>query len=114
MAVTFSWEIRQLIALPTHNEQNDVVCNVVWSYHGVDENGVKSVRSGSHALTYEEGAPFIPFSELTEDQVVSWIQALIAPEHVAQMQIEITKDIDWQIDQKNAIIPRPLLLPWQS
>jgi hypothetical protein len=112
MSITYTWSINQLTAYPTYESQTDVVFKVTWSYRGVDANGVGSTRGGTTEVTYVAGAPFTPYADLTESQVLGWVQETITPEKQAQMEAEIVGDIDWQIQQANSNEPVTPPLPW--
>lgn len=112
MSVTYTWTIEQLTAYPTYESQSDVVFKIQWSYRGVDSNGVGSSRGGITEVTYAAGLPFTPFSELTEAQVLGWVQPTISAEQQAEMEAGIAGDIQWQIDQASANNPTTPPLPW--
>lgn len=108
MSITYKYSVNQLECYPTYESQTDVVFNVVWSYRGVDENGVGSSRGARTEVTYNAGSPFTPFADLTEAQVLGWVN--ITPEQQAAMEAEIAGDIEWQNNQTNEPISPPL--PW--
>lgn len=112
MAITYAYKINQLECYPTYQSQTDVVFNVTWSYNGKDENGVGSSRGGKTAVTYNAGAPFTPFAQLTEEQVLGWVTPTITAEQEAEMEAGIAGDIQWQIDQSTANNPTTPPLPW--
>jgi len=112
MAITYTWSINSLECYPTYEAQTDVVFNVSWSLRGKDENGVGSSRGGRTEVTYEAGDPFTPYNELTEEQVLGWVQPTISADEQAEMEAGIAGDIQWQIDQSSANAPISPPLPW--
>lgn len=112
MSISYTWSINQLQCYPTYESQTDVVFNVTWSYHGVDSNGVGSSRGGITEVTYAAGAPFTPFADLTEAQVLGWVMPTITNVQLADMDAGIAGDIDWQIQQASANNPVTPPLPW--
>ncbi len=112
MSLTYTWKIEQLTAYPSHEGQTDVVFKVQWSYRGVDANGIGSTRGGTTEVTYLTGAPFTPFAELTQDQVLGWVTPTITNVQLADMEAGIAGDIDWQIQQAAANNPVSPPLPW--
>jgi len=114
MAISYTWNINQLTAYPTYQSQTDVVFKVQWSYRGVDSNGVGSSRGGVTEVTYTAGAPFTPFNQLTEAQVLGWVQAAVTATEIAEMEASIAGDISWQIAQANANNPVTPPLPWPA
>ena len=114
MSVTYTWSINQLTAYPTYQSQSDVVFKVQWSYRGVDSNGVGSSRGGITEITYTAGSPFTPYAELTEAQVLGWVQAAVTATEIAEMEAGIAGDIAWQVEQANANNPVTPPLPWPN
>ena len=114
MSISYTWQVNQLTAYPTYESQTDVVFNVTWSYRGVDSNGVGSSRGGKTEVTYTAGSPFTPFAQLTEAQVLGWVQPTITPEQMKEMEAGIAGDISWQIAQASANNPVTPPLPWPS
>lgn len=110
MSLTLTWSIT---GLKTKTEQDfqDVVVQTYWKVTGVDENGVSGSFTGavplkSSVITPEE---FVQFDNLTEEQVISWVQSSIssgAMEHIiSQIQKQIDSTISPIVDKK---------LPWVS
>lgn len=114
MSINYTWQISQLQCYPTYESQTDVVFKVQWSYRGVDANGVGSSRGGITEVTYNAGAPFTPFADLTEAQVLGWVTPTISSVELADMDAAIAGDIDWQIQQASANNPISPPLPWPT
>ena len=114
MSISYTWSIDQLEAYPTFESQSNVVFNVTWSYRGVDSNGVGSSRGGKTAVTYTADSPFTPFAQLTEAQVLGWVQPTITPEQMTEIEAGIAGDISWQIAQASANNPVTPPLPWPN
>lgn len=114
MSISYTWSVNQLTAYPSHEGQTDVVFKVMWSYRGVDSNGVGSSRGGITEVTYNAGAPFTPFAQLTEAQVLGWVQPTITPEQMTEMESGINGDISWQIAQASSNEPVTPPLPWPT
>lgn len=112
MPVTYTWHINQLTAYPTYENQTDVVFKVQWNYRGVDANGIGSSRGAITEITFDPAEKFIPYSELTEAEVLGWVKAVINAEQITQMETEIVGDIDYQIAQASANNPISPPLPW--
>jgi hypothetical protein len=112
MAITYTWKVLELTAYPTYESQSDVVFKVMWQYLGKDDQGNGSSRGGATEVTYNAGAPFTPYADLTEEQVLGWVEPLISDEKKAEMAAEIAGDIQWSIDQQSADNPVTPPLPW--
>lgn len=114
MSISYTWSINQLECYPTYESQTDVVFKVQWSYRGVNQNGVGSSRGGITDVTYTAGAPFTPYAELTETQVLNWVLATVTDVQIAGMEAQIAGDIDWQVQQASANNPVTPPLPWPN
>jgi hypothetical protein len=112
MSITYTWSVNQLTVHPTHDGKTDVVATVSWSYRGVDATGVGSSRGGVTDVTYNAKAPFTPFADLTEAEVLGWVQSTITSEQKAEMEAGISGDIDWQKQPSNEPVSPPL--PWPT
>jgi hypothetical protein len=77
MANTYTWKINQLDAKIHENDLDNVIYTVHWSYFAQDDS-VKPITVssiGTIAVTYNEGDPFIPYEDLTKEDVVSWLES---------------------------------------
>ena len=106
MAITYSWSISSLETAPVDGELNDVVKIVHWRYKGVDGDYSAEVYS-SYACPSPSETDFTAYPDLTEADVVSWLEAGI---DVEAMQENIASQI---ADQKNPKIVS-LPLPWEN
>jgi hypothetical protein len=114
MSISYTWSINRLECYPTYESQTDVVFKVQWVYRGVDSNGIGSSRTGTTEVTYAAGAPFTPFANLTEAQVLGWVTPTITDVQLADMDAQIASDIDWLIQQASANNPISPPLPWPT
>ena len=102
--INYSWTISSLETAPVDGELNDVVKIVHWRYKGVDGDYSAEVYS-SYACPSPSETDFTAYPDLTEADVVSWLEAGI---DVEAMQESIASQI---ADQKNPKIVS-LPLPW--
>jgi hypothetical protein len=84
MPNTYAWIIEQLDCYPEKDGYTDVVFTAHWRLNGTDGTNTATVY-GSVGLTYEEGTPFTPCADLTQAQVVGWVQAALGPEQVQSL-----------------------------
>lgn len=121
MAFTYKYEVTSL------KVKNEVVGNTInqnavvqtyWKLTGTDESLVteEGNNQGTFAgatpfttTTMPEGYNFIPFADLTEADVISWIQAVV--EGNPSYKKHIDDQIQKQIDEKMRPITEPDL-PW--
>lgn len=99
----FNWSITSLDCYSKEGDHNDVVFCVHWNCSGSDGDYSGSVYS---TCSIALGESFVPYAELTKDQVLSWIYAngvdKDATEAAVQQQID---------NAKNPPVVKPPL-PW--
>ena len=103
MAITYTWEIS---SLKTKNETlgdgvvlPNAVCQSYWKKIGTDEDGNEGTFAGatpfSAANLTEEN--FKQFDTLTEEIVLSWIQAIVVDGYEEHVNGQIQKQIDEKV-----------------
>jgi hypothetical protein len=92
---------------PEEDGETDVVFTVHWTLTGTDGTYTGSVY-GSQAITIDPAAPFTAYADLTEAQVIGWVQSAMGAEQVASYEANVANQIENQIDPP--IVTPPL--PW--
>jgi hypothetical protein len=112
MANTYTWSIPKngLITMPSLNGQSDVVVNIQYTVTGTDGTHTASFDNMVQ-VTYEAGAPFTPFEQLTKADVIGWVQAS-HPNLVAQVEAALDNMIDRIINPP--VRPVQKNVPWNS
>lgn len=117
MALTYEYKIT---GLKVRNETiaNTAVENAVvqtyWTLTGTDENGNVGTFSGATPFTADptdSSGPFIPFDQLTEQDVIAWISGVV--ETNPGYKEHINAQIEKQINEKISPISEPAL-PWAN
>ena len=109
MSVTNTWVIEQMNCYPQAEGQTDVVFTVHWRVNATD--GTYFATSyGTVGVTYVAGSPYTPYVQLTQSQVVGWVQDAMGPEQVASIEAGLATNI---ADQVNPPVVTPPL-PWAS
>lgn len=111
MTITYTWKITGLRVKDEGNLTNAVV-QTYWTKTGVDENGNEGTFSGATPFTVnpdDESGPFIPFEQLTEEDVLSWIKTVVVGSYEEHVNSKIKEQIE---AKKNPIIDAKL--PWQK
>ncbi len=111
MAITYTWEVTG-IKTTTLDSTPNVVVQTYWKKTGIDENGNEGTFSGAtpfSALSMPAGTTFVPFEQLTEDDVLSWIKAVVVGSYEEHVNEQILKQIN---DAQNPVVDAPL--PWTS
>ena len=109
MAITNTWVINALDCYPEADGETDVVFTVHWSLNATDGTYNGSVY-GTVGVTLDPDAPFTPYADLTEAQVVGWVQAALGDEQVAAYEANVAGQI---ADQINPPVVTPPL-PWSA
>jgi len=92
---------------PLAEGQTDVVFNVHWRVNATD--GTYNATSyGTVGVTYEAGTPYTPYANLTQSQVVGWVQDAMGPEQVSNIETGLATNI---ANQVNPPVVSPAL-PW--
>jgi hypothetical protein len=99
MANTYTWKINQLDAKIQDGELQNVIYVIHYNYIAVDPTGEYTASSVSTlAVEYDPETPFIPYDELTKEDVVSWLEAGI---DVNILKEALDKQINLQINPVN-------------
>jgi hypothetical protein len=92
---------------PEYEGEADVVFAVHWQLSATDDTYNGSAY-GSIGLTLDPDAPFTPFADLTQEQVIGWVQDAMGEEQVASLEANVAKQIEDQINPPVVAPP----LPW--
>jgi hypothetical protein len=108
MANTYTWVISQLDCYPQHDDRTDVVFTVHWRRQATDGSGHNGDIYGSQAVTLDPDAPFTPYADLTEAQVIGWLEEAFGTETLAAQVAALDQQIANQINPP--VVNPPL--PW--
>lgn len=104
MAAT--WSITALYVQKQEDGFTDVVHVAAWLVE--DTDGTNTARQGGETELPPPQAPFIPYADLTEAEVMGWVQAVLGPAKVAQIEADLNIQI---VYMQNPPIEAPPL-PW--
>lgn len=99
MTITYTWAVTGLKTRTEAGEQN-VVVQTYWTKTGTDDEGDSGTFNGATPFTIDPTQPFTPFDQLTEEQVLGWIQGVVAanPAYAQHIDGVIQKQINLQKD----------------
>lgn len=106
MANTYTWSVMSMSSYPTYESQTNVVFEVFCSVSG--SNGTQSTAIPvTQSVTYTAGSAFTPYAQLTQEQVIGWVQNAMGASAVSALEA--------QLDAALAALPsnQVLPLPWQ-
>lgn len=110
MTNTYKWIISLLECYSKHEGRSDVVFNVHWRRRVTDGKGHNCEIYGCERVTLDPAAPFTPYANLTQAQVVGWLESAFGPEKLAQQVESLSRQIAEQI---NPLVVTPPL-PWSE
>ena len=111
MAIDYTWAVTSL-RKTTDGDIDNVVVQTSWTCTGTDEDGDSGVFSGATPFALNSVNPdnFIPYEELTEGDIIGWIQAVVIGDY--------KNHVDYQIEKQIALVKDPVVdvpsgdLPW--
>ena len=110
MAITYTFltdDTMQLEIAPVLGDLTDVVTRVRYQYVGVNEDNIQGTFSGVTPMPLPEDTEnYIPFADLTADEVVAWLEAVA---DITHMQAQIARQIEAKINPKYEPVPSPWL-----
>ena len=114
---TYFWSVNSMTSYPTYESQTDVVFQVVWSCTATSDQinpqtnaPYKATFNSIAPITYIAGSEFTPYPQLTQTEVIGWVQTYLGAEGVVNVQASCDKQIDNQILPPAVTLP----LPWVS
>lgn len=117
MALTYEWKIKSLKKQDDPSvELNDIIVQTYWECTGADEDGNTGTFHGATPFEPDQIDPenFTAYEDLTEAQVISWIQ------DVVNNNVGYKNHIDEQILKQIEATLRPMVevtadqLPWSE
>jgi hypothetical protein len=81
-----------------------VVTNVHWRYEGADDNGVTAETYGAQAVGEPTPEAFTPYPELSEEQVIGWMESVM---DIEEMKTNIANQIDLIANPVTVTLPPP-------
>jgi hypothetical protein len=113
MALTYTWAVTSL-KKTTDGSVDNFVVQSTWTCTGTDEDGDSGVFNGATPFPLDslDPATFIPYEDLTEADVIGWIQAVVVGSY--------KEHVDAQINKQIALIKDPVVdvpegdFPWEE
>ena len=105
MTTQITWTVTAMDCYPQEDGNTDVVFNVHWTCSGTDGTYYGSVYS-TCSVTLDPSAPYTPYAQLTQAQVLGWIWASGVDQTATEAAVE--QQIQNQINPPVVTPP----LPW--
>jgi len=107
MSISYTWTIENMASQVQLDGYTDVVVQVAWSCTGID-GAYSATIPGLTRITFGGGPDFTPYSDLTEEEVLTWVYSSGVDQ--ASVQAQIDNQIELQINPPIVMLP----LPWTN
>lgn len=107
MTILYNWTISALDCKPQEDGLTDVVVTAHWQVSATNGTYNAGVY-GTQSFTLQSGEGFTPYADLTQDQVIGWVQSAMGIDQVTALQQNLDAQIENQVNPP--IIQPPL--PW--
>lgn len=111
--MSYKWTVNSMSCHSQAEGQTDVVFLI---YFGVSKTATVnnepylSVANGSVNVTYVAGSTYTPYDQLTQDQVIGWVQSALGETGVADYEARVDVQIDNAINPPVVTLP----VPWSA
>jgi hypothetical protein len=109
MAITTVWNVTQMDAYPEVDGHADVVITAYWRLTATDGTYTASMP-GAVSFALDPSESFTPYPDLTEAQVVGWVQGVYGSAYTASLEASVTEEV--------ALLANPPIvsppLPWEA
>jgi len=95
MAIAYTWNCTTVDTYPTKSDQTDVIFNVHWRLNGVDDTEDENTGDsyGVVSLDTEDLSTFTAFADITEADVIGWVEAALGEDQVTALKASIDAQI---------------------
>lgn len=94
------WKVTGDLVTATIDGQQNVVVQVPWAC-STSQDGVTVNMKGKTDLAYTPGSPFIQYQDLTEAEVIGWVQAALGPAGVSFYESKTQESLDVELADPN-------------
>lgn len=103
-----TWTVESMQTAPQEGGLPDVVKLVFWLC--TDTDGTNEARLGGKTEIPLSVSNFTPYDQLTEAQVIGWVQDELGPEEVARIEASLADQIAYMANPPIIVLP----LPWAA
>lgn len=101
-----TWTVVSMQTAPQEAGLPDVVKAVAWLCTATD--GVNEARCGGKTTVGVDFSSFVPYDQLTEADVIGWVQALLGPQEVTRIEADLQAQLTYMANPPVVALP----LPW--
>ena len=113
MDIKYTWSIQSIHVIPSLSDDgyNNIVKKIYWSLHAINEQFVSDFLTDVATVDiFSDKSNFISYSDLTEEQIISWIHDILGEEKINNMEKILEDRIQSTLDHPTVMFP----LPWVS
>ena len=94
--ITYTWICNTVDVYPTQGDYTNLVHNVYYIVLGelTNDTEITSTKVGKQTLDTTNVTNFIPFDELTNEQIVTWTKSAMGEELVLAIETDIANQIE--------------------
>jgi len=109
MTITYTFKITSVNKLTLYideenNEYTNVITKINYYYQGIDDDGIMAIYNSYINLPNPTSTNYKNYNELTEADIITWIESLITTDEITLMQIVISNNIS-DIKTKTSSLP---------
>jgi hypothetical protein len=94
MTIQINWTIDAMEVVPNLLGETNVVINVHYRVLATDENYITSLYGVEKVEEYQEGQPFIPYEEITQEMAVTWVKDSLGTDKVTEIESTVTENLN--------------------
>jgi hypothetical protein len=102
--ITYKWIFSAFDCRVDEDGMQDVVTTVHWRYNGTNEDGISAEIYGAQAVGTPTPDAFTPYPDLSEEQVIGWMEETM---DVEAMDLNIAEQIELIINPVYVTLPPP-------
>jgi len=113
MDITYIWDIQSIHVVPSLSDDGytNIVKKIYWSLTATNEQLVSDFLTDVATVDiFSDKTNFIPYSDLTQEQIISWIHEILGEEKINTMKKILEDRIQSTLDHPTVMFP----LPWVS
>jgi len=95
MAITYTWDTKNVDTYPTKSGKSDVIFKVYWELTGVDDTSEKNSSSltGAEEIDTSDLSSFKEFADLKESDVTGWVEDILGTDSINNYKTRIESEI---------------------
>jgi len=106
---SWTWTINSMQQWPSGNNAGYVV-NVQWTLTGTDGTQTASIQGNTQYPVSDAQAGFTPYNQLTQAQVIGWVQESLGAQGIANYEANVQGQINSLENPPVSPVTQPL--PW--